>query len=84
MRVSASSLDQLLHPTLDPKAKKDSSRERSTGKSRGRLRESVFTSEDAVVAKEKGEKAILVRIETSPEDIEGMVASIVFLQPEEE
>ena len=79
MRVSASSLDQLLHPTLDPKAKKTVLAKGLPASPGGVCGKVVFTSEDAVVAKEKGEKAILVRIETSPEDIEGMVASIGIL-----
>ncbi len=73
LRISASSLDQLLHPTLDAKAKKTllcKGLPASPGGSTGQI---VFSSEAAVEWAEKGKKVILVRIETSPEDIEGMV-----------
>lgn len=73
LRISASSLDQLLHPTLDTKAAKTllcKGLPASPGGSTGQI---VFSSEDAVAWAEKGHKVILVRIETSPEDIEGMV-----------
>jgi pyruvate,orthophosphate dikinase len=73
LRISASSLDQLLHPTLDTKAAKTllcKGLPASPGGSTGQI---VFSSEDAVEWADKGHKVILVRIETSPEDIEGMV-----------
>ena len=73
LRVNASSLDQLLHPMLDAKAEKTllcKGLPASPGGATGRI---VFSSEDAVAWVEKGEKVLLVRIETSPEDIEGMV-----------
>ena len=73
MRISAQSLDQLLHPTLDAKAEKTllcKGLPASPGGSTGQI---VFSSEEAVEWVEKGHKVILVRIETSPEDIEGMV-----------
>lgn len=75
LRIDPKSLDQLLHPTLDPKAKKTvltKGLPASPGAASGVI---VFNSEDAVEHKEKGIKAILVRIETSPEDILGMVAA---------
>lgn len=75
MRLDPSSLNQLLHPTLDPKAKKvllAKGLPASPGAASGQI---VFTSEDSEEFKEKGIKTILVRIETSPEDINGMVAS---------
>ena len=75
LRVDSSSLDQLLHPTLDPKSKRTLATKglpASPGGVSGRV---VFTSEDAVRWNEKGEKVILVRVETSPEDIDGMVAA---------
>jgi len=73
-RVEADKLDQLLHPTLDPKAKADfkviaKGLPASPGAASGKV---VFNAEAAVEAKEKGEKVILVRQETSPEDISGM------------
>lgn len=75
LRVDPMSLDQLLHPTLDPEAKKKRLAKGLPASPGGSVGKIVFSSEDAVALKEKGEKSILVRIETSPEDIEGMVAS---------
>jgi len=76
-RVEADKLDQLLHPTLDPKAKVNfkviaRGLPASPGAAYGKV---VFNAEAAVEAKEKGEKVILVRQETSPEDIAGMNAA---------
>ena len=74
LRVDASQLDQILHPTLDPKAPKKilgKGLPASPGAAGGRV---VFTAEDAE-AKAKKEKVILVRLETSPEDIHGMVVA---------
>lgn len=75
LRIQPGSLDQLLHPRLDPKAKKTILAKGLPASPGGVVGKVVFSSEDAVSWKEKGEKVILVRIETSPEDIEGMVAS---------
>ncbi len=75
LRIDPKSLDQLLHPTLDPNAEKTllaKGLPASPGGASGRI---VFSSEDAVAAKDKEEKVILVRVETSPEDIEGMDAA---------
>ena len=77
MQIDAKSLDMLLHPTFDPKALKDANKNNVVGKgiaaspgaAAGKI---VFTAEDAVVEGKKGEKVVLVRLETSPEDIEGM------------
>jgi pyruvate,orthophosphate dikinase len=72
MRVDPMALDQLLHPTLDPKApRKTVSRAlpASPGAASGKV---VFTAEDAEAWVQRGEKVILVRVETSPEDIGGM------------
>ena len=74
-RVNPASLDQLLHPRLDPKAKKTTLAKGLPASPGGVCGKAVFSSEDAVQWKERGEKVILVRIETSPEDIEGMVAA---------
>ena len=75
-RIDPLSLDQLLHPTLDPKAKKTvltTGLPASPGAASGKV---VFTAEDAeVMALSHKEKVILVRIETSPEDIHGMHAA---------
>ncbi|MCF3640119.1 pyruvate, phosphate dikinase [Rhizobium sp. TRM95111] len=74
-RIDPASLDQLLHPTIDPRARRDvigSGLPASPGAATGEI---VFTSEQAVHAQEEGRKVILVRIETSPEDIHGMHAA---------
>lgn len=75
LRLDPASLDQLLHPTLDPKAIKTTLAKGLPASPGGVCGQIVFTSEEAVDWKEKGKKVILVRIETSPEDIAGMVAS---------
>jgi len=74
-RLDARSLDQLLHPTLDPKAAKTQLAKGLPASPGGACGQIVFSSEEAVDWKEKGRKVILVRIETSPEDILGMVAA---------
>ncbi|MBW9064040.1 pyruvate, phosphate dikinase [Rhizobium herbae] len=74
-RIDAASLDQLLHPTIDPHARRDiigSGLPASPGAATGEI---VFTSEEAVMAQKEGRKVILVRVETSPEDIHGMHAA---------
>ena len=75
MRVGADQLDQLLHPMLDPKAPRNviaTGLPASPGAAVGRA---VFNAEDAEAWAAKGEKVILIRNETSPEDIGGMHAS---------
>ena len=72
LRVDPDQINQLLHPMIDPKAKKNvigKGLPASPGAAVGRM---VFSAEDAEREAEKGEKVILVRIETSPEDIHGM------------
>ncbi len=74
-RVDPNQLDQLLHPTFDPKAKKEViavGLPASPGAATGKV---VFSAEDAEKLAEKKEKVILVRKETSPEDIGGMHVS---------
>lgn len=75
MRIDPSSLDQLLHPTLDPNSKKTILAKGLPASPGGVCGQVVFTPEDAVDMKEKGHKVILVRVETSPEDIAGMIAA---------
>lgn len=75
LRLDPSSLDQLLHPTLDPNAQKTQLAKGLPASPGGVNGQIVFTSEEAVEWKEQGKKVILVRIETSPEDIAGMVAA---------
>ncbi len=72
LRVDPVQLDQLLHPTLDPSAPRELLA-RGLPASPGAVSgEVVFSAEDAVEAAHEGRKVILVRIETSPEDIQGM------------
>ncbi|TIQ30775.1 MAG: pyruvate, phosphate dikinase [Mesorhizobium sp.] len=74
-RIDPASLDQLLHPTIDPKAARDvigMGLPASPGAATGEI---VFSSADAEDARAQGRKVILVRIETSPEDIHGMHAA---------
>jgi pyruvate,orthophosphate dikinase len=74
-RVNPSALDQLLHPTLDPKAHRTlltKGLPASPGAASGAV---VFTADEAESRAQKGEAIILVRVETSPEDIHGMHAA---------
>lgn len=75
LRIDPASLDQLLHPTLDPNAQKTVLAKGLPASPGGVCGKIVFTPEEATVLKEHGEKVILVRIETSPEDIAGMIAA---------
>ena len=75
LRVEPDQLDQLLHPSLDPKAPKQviaKGLAASPGAASGKV---VFSADEAEAAKAAGEQVILVRIETSPEDIHGMNAA---------
>ena len=77
LQIDAKTLDMLLHPTFDAAALKTADKENVIGKgiaaspgaAAGTI---VFTAEDAVKAGQKNKKVVLVRLETSPEDIEGM------------
>ena len=74
-RVEPASLDQLLHPTIDPKAERKivaTGLPASPGAACGEI---VFNSDEAEQLKAAGHKVILVRVETSPEDIHGMHAA---------
>jgi pyruvate,orthophosphate dikinase len=75
LRIDPQSLDQLLHPTLDPKSPKTLLAKGLPASPGGVSGQIVFTAEEAVEWRERGQNVILVRIETSPEDIAGMVAS---------
>ncbi|HNV34709.1 MAG TPA: pyruvate, phosphate dikinase [Bacillota bacterium] len=75
LRVAPSALDQLLHPMIDPKAKVDAVAKGLPASPGAAVGQVVFNAEDAVEWQEKGEKVILVRTETSPEDISGMHAA---------
>jgi pyruvate, orthophosphate dikinase len=79
LRVPAGDLDQLLHKMVDPKAKKvvlTKGINASPGAAFGKV---VFTPKEAELWKEKGEKVVLVRRETSPEDVRGMDAAQAIL-----
>ncbi|MBO7390838.1 MAG: pyruvate, phosphate dikinase, partial [Clostridia bacterium] len=77
LQIDAKTLDMLLHPTFDPAALKAADKANVVGKgiaaspgaAAGTI---VFTAEDAVKEGQKNKKVVLVRLETSPEDIEGM------------
>ena len=77
MQIDAKTLDMLLHPTFDATALKNADKNNVVGKgiaaspgaATGKI---VFTAEDAVIHGKNKEKVVLVRLETSPEDIEGM------------
>jgi pyruvate,orthophosphate dikinase len=74
-RIEPASLEQLLHPTIDPKAERKivaTGLPASPGAASGEI---VFSSEEAEHLKSQGRKVILVRVETSPEDIHGMHAA---------
>ena len=74
-RIDPASLDQLLHPTIDPKAERKviaTGLPASPGAASGEI---VFSSDEATQLKADGKKVILVRVETSPEDIHGMHAA---------
>ena len=74
-RIDPAALDQLLHPTIDPKAERKviaTGLPASPGAASGEI---VFSSEEAELLKSQGRKVILVRVETSPEDIHGMHAA---------
>ena len=73
LRVDPKGLDQLLHPTLDPKAVKTRLTKGLPASPGAAVGQIVFSSEAAVEWSERGKKVVLVRVETSPEDIEGMV-----------
>ena len=81
MRIEPDQLDQLLHPTFDPAAEKTAARiarglPASPGAATGKI---VFNAHDAEEWAGRGEKVILTRIETSPEDIAGMNAAVGIL-----
>ncbi len=74
-RIDPMALDQLLHPTLDPKAQRDvmtTGLPASPGAASGTI---VLDADTAELHAQRGEKVILVRVETSPEDIHGMHAA---------
>ncbi len=75
MRIEPLSLDQLLHPTLNPDAPRDVIAMGLPASPGAAIGEVVFSSDEAEELKKAGHKVILVRVETSPEDIHGMHAA---------
>ncbi|MDP1626790.1 pyruvate, phosphate dikinase [Parvibaculum sp.] len=78
-RVDPASLDQLLHPTLDPDAPRDvlaTGLPASPGAASGAV---VFNSDEAAAMRQAGKDVVLVRVETSPEDINGMHSAVAIL-----
>ncbi|KGL40989.1 pyruvate, phosphate dikinase [Listeria newyorkensis] len=81
MRIDTAQIDQLLHPSFDEASLRAATSlatglPASPGAATGQI---YFNAEDAVEAAERGEKVVLVRNETSPEDIEGMAKSVAIL-----
>ena len=79
LRVDPEALDQLLHPTIDPDAERQvvaTGLPASPGAASGEI---VFTADDAANMKQQQRPCILVRVETSPEDIHGMHAAVGIL-----
>ncbi|MBQ9411023.1 MAG: pyruvate, phosphate dikinase, partial [Bacteroidales bacterium] len=81
MRVAPAQLDEVLHPILDPASEKKAEclAQGLPASPGGAVGQIVFTSEDAIAYAKAGKKCILVREETSPEDIDGMHASVGIL-----
>ena len=81
MRLAPAQLDEVLHPILDPASEKKAEvlAQGLPASPGGAVGQIVFTSEDAIEYARQGKKTILVREETSPEDIDGMHASVGIL-----
>jgi pyruvate, orthophosphate dikinase len=75
VRINPEQLDQLLHPTFDPKAKKEVLARGLPASPGAAVGQVVFSAADAELMQEQGHQVILVRVETSPEDIRGMHVS---------
>ncbi|MFH1778303.1 MAG: pyruvate, phosphate dikinase [Candidatus Omnitrophota bacterium] len=80
-RVTPAQLDELLHPLVDPKAEKEQAplAQGLPAGPGGACGQIVFTADDAVEWTKKGKQVVLVREETSPEDVEGMRAAVAIL-----
>ena len=74
-RVDPHALDQLLHPTIDPESKPEAIAKGLAASPGAASGEVVFNAQDAIEEAQKGKRVILVRKETSPEDVGGMAAS---------
>jgi pyruvate,orthophosphate dikinase len=75
MRVEPEQLDQLLHPSIDPKAKREIVAKGLPASPGAAVGQVVFTADDAAEWERHGKKVILVRVETSPDDIKGMAVA---------
>jgi pyruvate,orthophosphate dikinase len=75
VRINPEQLDQLLHPTFDPKAKKEVLARGLPASPGAAVGQVVFSAAEAELMQEQGHQVILVRVETSPEDIRGMHVS---------
>jgi pyruvate, orthophosphate dikinase len=75
LRADAGKLDELLHPMLDPKADKRIIARGLPASPGAAVGKAVFHADDAVSEAQKGERVVLIRVETSPEDIHGMTAA---------
>ena len=75
MRVAPEQLDQLLHPQFDKNAKYDIVARGLNASPGAAVGAAVFSAEEAVAAAEKGKKTVLVRWETTPDDLAGMIAA---------
>jgi pyruvate,orthophosphate dikinase len=74
-RIDPQALNQLLHPTIDPSSKPEAIAKGLAASPGAAVGEVVFTAEEAIQEAEKGKEVVLVRKETSPEDVGGMAAS---------
>jgi pyruvate,orthophosphate dikinase len=79
LRIEPKGLDQLLHPTIDPGAKREIFATGLPASPGAAVGEIVFDADEAEAAKQEGRSVILVRVETSPEDIHGMHAATAIL-----
>ena len=79
LRVDPAKLDELLHPTIDPRARPTPVAKGLPASPGAAIGKVVFTASQAEAAKAKGDDVILVRTETSPEDIHGMKAAVGIL-----
>ena len=75
MRVDAASLDQLLHPTFDTSNKKNALAKGLAASPGAAVGMAVFSADEAEKRANDGQQVILIRVETSPEDINGMAAA---------
>jgi pyruvate, orthophosphate dikinase len=78
-RIEPKKLDELMHPSIDPKSRKEAIARGLPASPGATIGQVVFTASEAEQWEEQGKNTILVRIETSPEDIHGMKAAVGIL-----